>query len=166
MENKTAQPNEKWLSVQEQRKLFATYLDHECRLKDRPKSKPETISIQFLNKFHHHGADFFFSEWSILVKPLARISDEDFKKLGELAGWKSSGFNCRGLDLAIFAWGFDIKITKDKVVFTYGENYHDPCSKKSEHLWAYDFLRERGYALPYKNWSVKELVEFGIYELV
>ena len=31
---------------------------------------------------------------------------------------------------------------------------------------AIDFLREKGYALPYKNWSVEELVEFGIYKLI
>ncbi len=29
-----------------------------------------------------------------------------------------------------------------------------------------DQLREWGYALPYKNWSVKELEEFGIYKLI
>ena len=92
-----------------------------------------------------------FTDVSVIVKPLGRISKKDaeiicahrYGPLKEGMFWDEDGLmNCAASIIHLIIIG-------DKV-----------------HQKTIDFLREQGYALPHKNWSVEELVEFGIYKLI
>ncbi len=99
-----------------------------------------------------------FGNWlscSVELKPLGRISDEDAAEI-----WRIYTDNK-------FSNSLDVEISNGqmlvKEMFIEGESKYTHNSSRALHV--YDSLRERGYALPYKNWSVKELEEFGIYKL-
>lgn len=81
-----------------------------------------------------------------LVKPLSKISDEDAIAVSEMMGYKVNlvGGGKKITERMLRDWNTWARVTGNVI----------------------DHLRSRGYALPYGNWSVKELVEFGIFKLV
>lgn len=93
---------------------------------------------------------------SILVKPLMGISDEDLLETCLVGITPPISVREKGQILKnkehIVKSFLDIdtnRLVPIRVAFNYQ-----------------DILREKGYALPYKNWSVAQLVEFGIYKLI
>lgn len=86
------------------------------------------------------------------LKPLGRISDEELIELTKINHFAKECF-CASTGKRILDGLLDI--TKSIHYMNLAEQAH-----------TLDFLRESGYALPYKNWSVKELEEFGIYKLI
>ncbi len=88
---------------------------------------------------------------SIELKPLWRMLYQDKVLLAEACGISPA---------AIPQWC-------NKVVLLAINDINDAKEMPvSEWLCAIDVIRERGYALPYKNWSVEQLVEFGIYKII
>lgn len=88
---------------------------------------------------------------SLLLTPIIKITDEDAKKCAELGcfvNFSNVGFTNNGY------WVEWIEINKNKFI-----NYRDLT------LPEIDFLRSKGYALPYMNYSVDELVKEGVYTL-
>ncbi len=90
----------------------------------------------------------------LLVKSLERISDQDAVDLAKI--WYGQPENYwhtaeKGRDVAL-RW---------EIYADYDGGHTGP-----DHLRLSDFLRSRNYALPYAEWSVEELVEFGIYKLI
>lgn len=85
----------------------------------------------------------------LLLKPLLNISDEDKRELISLIHGNIGELVLQDVSPTIVA----------AVVDRVQSNLPIP-------LKAIDFLRERGYALPYKNWSVSELVKLGIFKLI
>ncbi len=110
-------------------------------------SSDKTVWVKCYQDFHHYGHP---EQVVLLKKPLGRISEADRECLQNITG--------------LHHW-INIKTFLDNII-----GQESPFGKTlptiSETQQAIDFLRERGYALPYKNWSVKELVEFGIYKLI
>ncbi len=98
----------------------------------------------------------------LLVKPLGEISKEDcWDVVKIICGDYMDNLQIGKHPMAYH--GTDKMELAEKIVrdeWLFGRN---PI-KIEQHLL--DFLRDRGYALPYKNWSVKELEEFGIYKLI
>ncbi len=112
-----------------------------------------------LGDYKGHIVNAFVSpdhgSWRILLKPIENISQQDALEWGharrcfsgkkrefisfEIQGSYYRWFTALGGSTMVSFQGFD--------------------------AFDYTFLREKGYALPYKNWSVEELVEFGIYKL-
>ncbi len=93
---------------------------------------------------------------SVNVKPLGRISKEDI------------------LEVSIIVRQYagptpQYSIEQVRNILTVTENDDE---EYWEAFWTLigrrdvaDFLRTRGYAIPYRNWSVEELVNFGIFKL-
>ena len=99
-------------------------------------------------------AGYPIQKCSIRLKPLGKISDEDKvfvnKIESELHYGSESG------DATYFGKTWDLCgfiVTLDGISC-------DLC------VASFQYLQEKGYALPYKNWSVEQLVEFGIYKLI
>ncbi len=97
-------------------------------------------------------------------KPLGKISDEH--KL-HLANIEQPG------DWSILPDG-NLYDEKSHYTMFFGDDLSDICTQYdnvpggTERLGIHSLqqLQEWGYALPYKNWSVEELLEFGIYKLI
>jgi hypothetical protein len=88
---------------------------------------------------------------SLLLTSLLNVSDEDAIKCAELGGFvnfSNVGFTNNGY------WVGWNEINKNKFI-----NYIDLT------LPEIDFLRSKGYALPYMDYSVEDLVKEGVYKL-
>ncbi len=116
----------------------------------------------------------------IHVKPLVRISKLHAVKLTEIFNCSSSNVevrfvvndhNPKGFAQVYYTYMESTETElQEKIMLNLGSDGDiSICSGNSyfENIQqALDLLREWGYALPYKNWSVKELEEFGIYKLI
>jgi len=111
----------------------------------------------------------------LLLKPLSSITDEDAIGLGIVIFGKYKGgcdireeFAVLFVDsgphneleplpntIEYYLWFNDGKITPES-----GQEYYALIT-----LNAYDYLRSKGYALPYMGLSVEELIEYGWVEL-
>ncbi len=94
---------------------------------------------------------------SVNVKPLKMVSNEDYIKVFQI--WVGEDFLQNQDKSFIIDQGRKIV----EKIFS-NNRMSDPSVTKWIEIIG--FLRERGYALPYKNWSVEELVEFRIYKLI
>ncbi len=88
---------------------------------------------------------------SIEVKPLGGISDEDAEKIGSMLNRHYSGEKA-------------IRIGK-KFIHQYVENRMEALFELYQVIEIIDYLRSRGYALPWGEYSVDQLVEAGIFKL-
>ncbi len=95
----------------------------------------------------------------VLVKPLESISDEDAIEVAKMYLSEREIHNYYPSKSKLIERGKSISTS---IVFN--DNYTGHPGPRV--IQIIDFLRASGYALPYKNWSVKELEEFGIYKLV
>lgn len=93
-------------------------------------------------------------DFSVLVKPLDNISDSDAIEITKM-------IDCFRGDAP---YQYNINYGRRIVSEMWGFNRHGLYGRHL--LQVTDYLREKGYALPYKNWSVEQLVEAGIYKLI
>ncbi len=114
----------------------------------------------------------------LLKTPLYKISKEHLEKLGELLFWDDNDYPVVFLHKNDSTYWF---ITDKKVCYIvidhrgiiaagkgienkYERDNYVAVSGTVFHL-CYQLLQEWGYALSYKNWSVDQLSELGIYKL-
>jgi len=86
----------------------------------------------------------------IELKPLSAITDEDAVEI-----LKICEFTLGNLQDDDFRFMSDVKNWVESV-FSFTHNY-----TTSNCLWASDFLRSRGYALPYNGLSVENQISYG-----
>ena len=86
-----------------------------------------------------HNQSIGIKEIYLLLKPLSKISDEDAECVIKLVFAASINFN--------------IEEFRKQIVLLILTNWN-----KSE---VYDYLRSKGYALPYMGLSVEDLIEYG-----
>ena len=86
----------------------------------------------------------------VILKPLSSISDEDAVELGSVLGFMN--FTKVSVEDSGFwiVWEVNGEIRKNKFVF-----YNDIPFPLA------DFLRSKGYALPYLGLSVEQQIEYG-----
>ncbi len=96
-------------------------------------------------------------KYSILLKSLERLLEKDMKDLLTIE-WGENG-------IVEFFHVAEKNTIYIEFVVTDGtrQNKMRYSLKGGLLSWQADFLRARGYALPYGQWSVKQLVELGIY---
>ena len=90
----------------------------------------------------------------ILLKPLATISEADKNSIREI----EKNYRGDGEQTCHFGKTWDLSGWEDD-----DSEFTNMCDFS---MHSFYFLQEKGYALPYKNWSVEQLVEFGIYKLI
>lgn len=111
----------------------------------------------FGTKISFCGYTSYAAHLSIEVKPLSKISEEDAIDLSiAVHGFSNKAIEENGGRLALVGNGRHLaKFAGEPRFMGVTISFHGA-----------DFLRRRGYALPYGKWSVEELVEFGIFKLV
>lgn len=139
-------------------RIYTQYLGQPFSFTKNESAEP--LVIKMVVKGRDDNPEDLFTAWDyyingfynlcIHVKSLRRTSEEYLQKVAEIiciSGPQSSQLAKEWLDIMQSSeqrWNRPFYIIQKLI----------------------DFLRERGYALPYKNWSVEQLVEFGIYKLI
>lgn len=97
--------------------------------------------------------DFEWEQWKLSLKPLSSISDEDAIEVAKIYG-------------TFYDTKEDLEDVKDHVILALIED-----DEEAYNMWDHvgfqvmsyviDYLRSKGYALPWMGLSVEELVEAG-----
>ena len=95
--------------------------------------KKITLSYENANEFQ---TILFSNQRAVELKSLSDISDEDAIEVAKLLNWKANDFDIKWIKNKDFEW-------------------------QTIKLSVTDFLRSRGYALPYMGLSVEKLIEYG-----
>ncbi len=156
MENHSEQT--KHLQPSEIAAIFHCY--HNCNMEITCKNNVDTLT----GKYYFEGRDSVRiagivnnfdgtgQPAKLLLKSLGEISDQDAYNIGVLLNPLPTYGNPKKV-------GQDIAKHILEPNSTYAYNYL--MAQKIT-----DFLRSHGYALPYMQWSVEELVEFGIFKII
>lgn len=116
------------------------------------KSEIEDNFILVCNNTHgnYHGFDeFFVEDCSLLLKSLASISDEDAIEV------------CR-----LLIHMNEINARTGRRLVTYWIDKNTCALEGSDWIKIYQYLQSKGYALPYLQYSVEDLINEGIYKLI
>lgn len=144
-------------------KIFAQYLGAEFMYsgtKYNSTSKLDLYSIKLMIE------DDDFNECTLVLNSLQNISDEDAIEMAEIFGGINSpivNLN-RPTDLQNEDIHFSVQVfVKEPKFMSYStpKYWSDVYGVK-----AYQWLTSKGYALPYMDYSVEELVELGVYKLI
>ncbi len=164
------------LSNQEKAKIFALYLGQQFVYED---NEPDDIcgvygdDVVYGNDADESGEGIFsISECKLILSPLSSISDEDALEIAEII--TSPGYYIAQYEVFDRTDKFIQVMCQNKQGEEYGGSvfiyfngdidwdYHnkDKCDGHGMRLLqSYDYLREHGYALPYKG---RDLFELGI----
>lgn len=115
------------------------------------------------------------NEFCLLLTPLSKITDEDACSLSKLISRRVGGLNANYDDEIL------LRVEDEQIIIRYSQNgISDKCVLYTDIMFVregsgepmipasgmiYDFLRSKGYALPYLHWSVDELVQAGVFKL-
>lgn len=122
----------------------------------------EILYVDSYNKIKHIDSfwlDELINESHLLLTPLSQISDEDAIEVAKILGNAENGssieWDCGGES-------FDFIGDYCGTVYYDGEiDYNENEQVSLLILQAYDYLRSKGYALPYMGLSVDKLIEYG-----
>ncbi len=125
-------------------KILCQYIGQESTLAGMGTAR---LSVDLLSGQKNNIADI-----SVLLKSVDHITDDHLLKVFEL-------YNTHHMDEKN-----RLRCAKDLLdnVMACTDKFLNPF----ETLAIFDDLRALGYALPYRNWSIAELKDFGIYKLV
>ena len=129
------------------------------------------FSSDFLRKIDNLTLDSIENDDFLELKPLSQISDDDAINVAKLVSpmlFEGRGKNGGHYIDKSETWWYSVKhngktlmvdIDLDGYVFEYDEV--DEYKRPSRSLIGTDYLRSKGYALPYMDLSVEDLVEYG-----
>ena len=129
------------------------------------------FSSDFLRKIDNLTLDSVENDDYLELKPLSQISDEDAINVAKLVSpmlFEGRGKNGGHYIDKSEIWWYSVKhdgktlmvdIDLDGYVFEYDEV--DEYERPSRSLIGTDFLRSKGYALPYMDLSVEDLIDYG-----
>jgi len=94
-----------------------------------------------------------FSKYdAIELKPLSKISDEDVIEVAKIFRWNH--------------YSDESKVFQVKTFLSQYLDYHNTNISPNEYFQLCDYLRSKGYALPWMGLSVEEMVEAGWIKLI
>ena len=120
---------------------------------------------------HTWHINFQKEEYYLELKPLSQISDDDAINVAKLVSpmlFEGRGKNGGHYIDKSEIWWYSVKhdgktlmvdIDLDGYVFEYDEV--DEYKRPSRSLIGTDYLRSKGYALPYMDLSVEDLIDYG-----
>lgn len=99
----------------------------------------------------------------LLLKPLTSITNEDAIETAKLMGLTEGDFRLelRPTDIHLQAEGQEFTLFYEDCSIYFNDLDSDLANSGIDYLAAYDFLRSKGYALPYMGLSVEELIRHG-----
>lgn len=138
-------------TIENKAKFFALYWSQEV-VKDGLNNS-EKCSVQFAL------SESIYIEGYLELTTLSQISDEDAIEVAKILGNAENGssieWDCGGES-------FDFIGDYCGTVYYDGEiDYNENEQVSLLILQAYDYLRSKGYALPYMSLSIEKLIEFG-----
>ena len=129
------------------------------------------FSSDFLRKIDNLTLDSIENVDFLELKPLSQISDEDAINVAKLVSpmlfegrGKNGGHYIDKSEIGWYSVKHDgktlmVDIDLDGYVFEYDEI--DEYKRPSRSLIGTDYLRSKGYALPYMDLSVEDLIDYG-----
>ena len=139
-------------------KIFANYIGEKLVVNEIYKDFECPLVIHNYSNDLKNGLDINQAiqyNTSIKLKSLSNITKEDMLQYFILDGFKNPNeFNLE-IDEDMFGWTH---------ISTHKGISHNKLSKISSICFQY--LQSKGYALPYLNYSIKDLVELGIYIII
>ena len=85
-------------------------------------------------------------EWHLLLTPLSKITDEDAIEVSKRQGWRNQTIH---------------KIHFDNDAKDFSVNYGKDDCYETVNSYTFSYLQLKGYALPFHNLSVDDLVGYG-----
>jgi len=132
------------ITQEEKKQIFALYFKQKVGVSSWSlENNPIRVDIDFLDYACYEGNCQY-----LLLKPLSQISDEDAVEA-----------------LRIFKIE-DARLFPDNCADPSLDEFKEQIEDMPVITSIADYLRSHGYALPYMNWSVSELVEAGVFKLV
>ena len=115
---------------------------------------------------------YMFSNIQVLLNEIQNISDEDAIEVAKYLNW--------GRDIIKKRLDGDIRedqniddlkemyviVGKESTKVFFGKSVDSVSTSPLEYAYCFQFLQSKGYALPYLDYSVEELVELGVYKLI
>jgi len=112
-----------------------------------------------------------FSGIQVVLKSLQNISDEDAIEVAKYLNWgrdiikrRLSGDIREDQNIDDLRQTY-IRVGKESVMIFLGKLVPSVITSPLECANCFNFLQSKGYALPYMDYSVEDLVELGIYKL-
>lgn len=153
-------------------KIFSQYLG--CQFlysgtKDNSTTELDLYALKLMIEYND------FNKCTLLLTPLEQITDKDANEIALILGMEKWNQNDnffvthRRDDAIVFS-----TLGTTAILFFNGQifpNYNDKIRTTNEHkeslmiIYVYQYLQSKGYALPYMNYSVDELVENGVIKL-
>ena len=129
------------------------------------------FSSDFLRKIDNLTLDSIENDDFLELKPLSQISNDDAIEVAKLVSpmlfegrGKNGGHYIDKSEIGLYSVKHDgktlmVDIDLDGYVFEYDEI--DEYKRPSRSLIGTDYLRSKGYALPYMDLSVEDLIDYG-----
>lgn len=173
-------------------KIYSLYIGSLCKHKDLTSIKSYRtligiggydnighISLRLGNSYGHHVSDFLYSnniKWSIIVKSLNKISNDDLLHIAKLVCYRRQKANIEPINYEIVdkcvnilnnrgALLAKIEVTLDGVSYTNNSGMEYDYYVPNQYAIT-DYLRSKSYALPYNEYTVDELIEQKIYHIL
>lgn len=125
-------------TLENKAKFFAQYWAQKCIIVSEKAIVKQNIDSYFINRLE------VYNECFLELTPLSQITDEDAIEVAIQLGWIDHE-----------------EITQIHYAKEFLNNEEDDnCSFKS-YCFIVDYLRSKGYALPYMGLSVEELISYG-----
>jgi hypothetical protein len=113
--------------------------------------------LKFQPSYLIHNNDF------LSLKSLSSITDEDAIEVAKLMGLSEGDFEVshRSTDIHIESYSQEFTLFFEDCSIYFNDFDTDSANTGIDYLSAYDFLRSKGYALPFMGWSVEQMIEAG-----
>lgn len=138
----------------------------------------EEQRLQFLKPGMSITNGYAFSETKILLKCIQKLTDQDAIQVAKITGYEDFKIVVRD-DTGNFLFicretngikkpypigdSINLSLYDECLFWSNNEEYYSESSEVSLHC--YQYLQSKGYALPYLEYSVDDLVKAGIYQL-
>ena len=157
------------ITLKNKAKLFAQYWGQDCFFCGRPEQKEAYMVNQFREMIQKYPVISYLQR-----KPLSQITDEDAIEVAEIINISNYDFiesfedsNTTAIKSIVTSkkdgdcYGGIVYIYKDGTIYWDYHNKDKYGESEIRLLMAYDFLRSKGYALPWMGLSVEGMVEAG-----
>lgn len=137
-------------NLQNKAAFFAQYLGQKVHWRPEYVNEVAVLdSIRLDVKYHYIG-----EEYCLLLSDLSNVCEADMTKAANVIGFKSD-------EHFIKHFGYDqkthVKNYLLRIVTTGSTGY----AKANKYLELIDYLRSRSYAIPWRDLSIQDLIEYG-----
>lgn len=145
------------------KQIFAQYFGSTYYYKNSFGTYKEKVEFGY-----HTDKHIEYDKAFLYLTPLSKITDEDIIEVATYyAKWRK-GFEVLKINRYEESISVDYRYISDEVNNADGFSYSGNgfgLSSYSLNIYQYQYLQSKGYALPYMDYSVADLVGLGVYKL-